>query len=98
MREVLAAIGTVFTVLPIAVGNLWLLAHGVPVGFQNAPDLSEIPLVGDALADVPLRVALLGHWPWGFAWRLLLMGPVVGLIVLYPLRANRIRARRRAGR
>jgi hypothetical protein len=81
VREVLTTIGTVFTLLPIALGNLWLLAHGVPVGFQRAPDLSGIPLVGKALADVPLRVALLGHWPWGVAWRLLLLGPIIGLII-----------------
>ena len=76
----LAVIGAVFALLPVGLGNLWLLAHGVPVGFQNAPDLSGIPLVGEALADVPLRVALLGDWPWGAAWRLLLVGPVVGLV------------------
>jgi hypothetical protein len=80
-RGALGAIGVVFTLLPIAFGNLWLLAHGVPVGFQNVPDLSEVPLVGEALADVPLRVALLSGWPWGAAWRLLLVGPLVGLVV-----------------
>jgi len=79
--ETFAAIGAVFALLPVALGNLWLLAHGVPVGFQNAPDLSGIPLVGEALSAVPLRVALLGDWPWGGAWRLLLVGPVVGLLV-----------------
>lgn len=77
----LEAIGMVFALLPVALGNLWLLAHGVPVGFQRAPDLGEIPLVGEALAGVPLRVALLGNWPWGVAWRLLLLAPVVGLVV-----------------
>jgi hypothetical protein len=30
---------------------------------------------------VPLRVALLGDWPWGGAWRLLLLGPPLGLLV-----------------
>lgn len=79
--ETLAAIGAVFALLPVALGNLWLLAHGVPVGFQNAPDLAGIPLVGEALSAVPLRVALLGEWPWGGAWRLLLLGPLVGLLV-----------------
>ena len=79
--EALGAIGAVFALLPVALGNLWLLAHGVPVGFQNAPDLSGIPLVGQAFSDVPLRVALLGHWPWGGAWRLLLLGPIVALLV-----------------
>jgi hypothetical protein len=81
VRGALSALGTVFTLLPVAMGNLWLLAHGVPVGFQNVPDLGQIPLVGQALADVPLRVALLGHWPWGWAWRLLLFGPVAGLLL-----------------
>jgi hypothetical protein len=79
--EVLGAIGAFFALLPVALGNLWLLAHGVPVGFQNAPDLSGIPLVGRALSAVPLRVALLGDWPWGGAWRLLLLGPPLGLLV-----------------
>ncbi len=79
--DVLAAVGAVFALLPVALGNLWLLAHGVPVGFQNAPDLSGIPLVGQALSDVPLRVSLLGDWPWGGAWRLLLIGPIFGLLV-----------------
>lgn len=81
MGETLAAIGAVFALLPVALGNLWLLAHGVPVGFQNVPDLNGIPLVGEALSAVPLRVALLGDWPWGGAWRLLLLGPLVGLLV-----------------
>jgi hypothetical protein len=79
--ETLGAIGAVFALLPVALGNLWLLAHGVPVGFQNAPDLSGIPLLGRALSAVPLRVALLGDWPWGGAWRLLLLGPLLGLLV-----------------
>jgi hypothetical protein len=79
--DTLGAIGAVFALLPVASGNLWLLAHGVPMGFQNAPDLSGIPLVGRALSAVPLRVALLGDWPWGGAWRLLVLGPIVGLLV-----------------
>lgn len=79
--EIFAALGAVFALLPIALGNLWLLAHGVPIGFQNAPDLSGIPLIGKALADVPLRVGLIGDWPWGGTWRMLLIGPVVGLLV-----------------
>ncbi len=79
--QTLSAIGAVFVLLPMALGNLWLLAHGVPVGFQNSPDLGGIPLVGEALSGVPLRVALLGNWPWGGAWRLLLLGPLVSLLV-----------------
>ena len=79
--ETLTTLGAVFAVLPITLGNLWLLAHGVPIGFQNAPDLSGIPLIGKALADVPLQVGLIGDWPWGSAWRMLLVGPVVGLLV-----------------
>ncbi len=77
----LAGLGAVFALLPAGLGTLWLVAHGVPVGFQNAPDLGGIPLVGEALADVPLRVSLLGGWPWGDAWRLLLLAPVVGLVL-----------------
>ncbi|MDP9484185.1 MAG: hypothetical protein M3Q49_00030 [Actinomycetota bacterium] len=77
----LAGVGAVFALLPAGLGTLWLLAHGVPVGFQNAPDLSGIPLIGEALADVPLQVSLLGSWPWGDAWRLLLLAPVVGLVL-----------------
>ena len=30
---------------------------------------------------MPLRVALLGHWPWSWAWHLLLLGPIAGLLV-----------------
>ncbi len=47
--ETLAAIGAVFALLPMALGNLWLLAHGVSVGFQNTPHLSGSLLVGEAL-------------------------------------------------
>jgi hypothetical protein len=79
--DLIAPIGAFFALLPVALGNLWLLAHGVPVGFQNAPDLSGIPLVGERLSAVPLQGALLGDWPWGGAWRLLLPGPIVGLLV-----------------
>ena len=80
LGEGLAGVGAIFTLLPAGLGTLWLLAHGVPVGFQNAPDLGGIPLVGEALADLPLRASLLGGWPWGDAWRLLLLAPVVGLV------------------
>lgn len=77
----LAGVGALFALLPAWLGTLWLLAHGVPVGFQNAPDLSGLPLIGEALADIPLRVSLAAEWPWGVAWRLLLMAPVVGLVL-----------------
>ncbi|MDP9474503.1 MAG: hypothetical protein M3R38_02185 [Actinomycetota bacterium] len=80
LTDGLAGVGAIFTLLPTGLGTLWLLAHGVPVGFQNAPDLSGIPLVGEALADVPLRVSLVADWPWGDAWRLLLVAPVIGLV------------------
>jgi outer membrane biosynthesis protein TonB len=78
---VAAAIGGVFALLPAGVGTLWLLAHGLPVGLQNAPDLSGIPLVGEALKDVKLSASLLGHWPFAGTWRLLLLAPVVGLVL-----------------
>ena len=81
LGDVLVVIGAVFSLLPVALGNLWLLAHGVPVGFQNAPDLGGIPMIGEALADVPLKVGLLGNWPWAGAWRLLLLAPAAGLLV-----------------
>ena len=77
----LAGVGAIFALLPAGLGTLWLLAHGVPVGFQNAPDLSGIPLVGEALAEVPLQVSLVADWPWGDAWRLLLLAPLVGLVL-----------------
>ena len=80
--ELLTVIGGLSALLPAVLGTLWLLAHGLPLGLQGAPDLGSIPLVGPALSDVPLKVSLLlGPWPLGNAWRLLLLGPVVGLVV-----------------
>jgi hypothetical protein len=70
--------------IPAGVGTLWLLAHGLPVGLQNAPDLSAVPLVGEALKDVKLSASLLGNWPGAGAWRLLLLAPVVGLVLEGP--------------
>jgi hypothetical protein len=70
-----------------ALGTLWLLAHGLPLGLQGVPDLSSIPLIGPDLArslaetGLPLRVSLLGTWPLEGTWRLLLLGPVVGFVV-----------------
>ena len=81
LDDALALLGGLIALLPWALGTLWLLAHGVPVGFQDASSLRELPLIGPALADVPLRLSLLGTWPWGAAWRLLLLGPVVGLVL-----------------
>ena len=52
----------------------------MPVGVQDPTALGGLPLVGEALAGAPLRVSLLGTWPYGFGWRLLLLAPVVGLI------------------
>ena len=63
VEGVLAGIGALFTLLPIALGNLWLLANGLPVGLQNVPDLSQVPLFGQGLADATLRVSLAGSWP-----------------------------------
>jgi hypothetical protein len=63
------------------VGTLWLLAHGLPVGLQHAPDLSGVPLIGKALKDVPLSASLLGDWPFAGTWRLLMLAPVVGLLL-----------------
>ena len=77
----LAGIGGLFTLLPMALGMLWLLANGVPVGLQNVPDLSQIPLVGPELADATLRASLVGAWPLWAGWRLLLLAPVIGLLV-----------------
>ena len=76
----LAAVGILFALLPAVLGTLWLFAHGLPMGLQGAQDLATVPLIGPALADIPLRVSLLGHWPGGNAWRLLLLGPMVGLV------------------
>jgi hypothetical protein len=81
LGNALAFFGAMVALLPSALGTLWLLAHGVPVGFQDTSSLSQLPLIGPALADMPLRVSLLGTWPWGASWRLLLLGPVVGLVV-----------------
>ena len=79
--ETLAAIGVLFTLLPAVLGTLWLFAHGLPTGLHGAQDLTSIPLIGPALADTPLQVSLLGNWPGGNAWRLLLLGPIIGLVV-----------------
>ncbi len=80
-----------FALLPAGVGALWHLAHGLPVGLQNAPDLSAVPLVGQALKDMKLSASLLGDWPFSGTWRLLLLAPVVGLVL-----GGRRRARRSA--
>jgi hypothetical protein len=77
---VAGATGGAFALLPSVVGTLWLLAHGLPVGLQNAPDLSALPLVGKALKDVKLSASLLGSWPFAGTWRLLMIAPVVGLV------------------
>src|SRR5215212_6616475 len=79
--EALAGVGVVFALLPAILGTLWLFAHGLPMGLQGAQDLATVPLIGQALADAPLQVSLLGTWPGGNSWRLLLLGPVLGLVV-----------------
>jgi hypothetical protein len=76
-----AAVGTFFALLPSMLGSFWLLANGMPVGLQNASDLSSIPLIGEVLGNVPLSMSLLGDWPMSNAWRLLLVSPVAGLVV-----------------
>jgi hypothetical protein len=76
----LSAVGVLFALLPAILGTLWLFAHGLPMGLQGAQDLANLPLVGPALADAPLQVSLVGSWPGGNAWRLLLLGPVLGLV------------------
>lgn len=81
LSGLLTALGTFFALLPSMLGNFWLLANGMPVGLQNASDLSSIPLIGEVLGDVPLSLSLLGDWPLSNAWRLLLVSPVAGLIV-----------------
>lgn len=77
----LTALGVLFALLPALLSGLWIFAHGLPMGLQGAEGLTSIPLIGSALADVPLQVSLLGNWPGRNAWRLLLVGPVVGLVV-----------------
>ena len=81
ISAVAGATGGGFALLPAGVGTLWLLAHGLPVGVQNAPDLSGVPLVGEALKDVKQSASLLGNWPFAGKWRLLLLAPVVGLLL-----------------
>src|SRR5215217_6389989 len=78
--EALAGVGVLFALLPAILGTLWLFAHGLPMGLQGAQDLTNIPLIGQALAKAPLQISLLGNWPGGNAWRLLLLGPVIGLV------------------
>jgi hypothetical protein len=81
IRTLLTAIGGMFALLPASVGTLWLFAHGLPVGLQNVPDLSDVPLVGKALKDVKLSASLLGSGPFSGPWRLLLLAPVAGLVL-----------------
>ena len=81
ISAVAGATGGVFALLPAGVGTMWLLAHGLPVGLQNAPDLSSVPLVGQALKDVKLSASLLSNWPFAGTWRLLMIAPVVGLVL-----------------
>ena len=76
----LSAVGVLFALLPAILGTLWLFAHGLPMGLQGAQDLANLPLIGPALTDAPLQVSLVGSWPGGNAWRLLLLGPVLGLV------------------
>jgi hypothetical protein len=76
----LSAVGVLFALLPAILGTMWLFAHGLPMGLQGAQDLASLPLIGPALADAPLQVSLVGSWPGGNAWRLLLLGPVLGLV------------------
>ena len=76
----LSAVGVLFALLPAFLGMLWLFAHGLPMGLQGAQDLANLPLIGPALADAPLQVSLVGNWPGGNAWRLLLLGPVLALV------------------
>ncbi len=78
---VLAGIGMFFALLPAMLGTLWLVAHGLPVGVQNIPDLSQLPMVGQELTNLPLKVSLIGNWPLGAEWKALLIAPVAGLIV-----------------
>jgi hypothetical protein len=47
------------------------------IGSYALPSFSRLP----ALGHDSLLGALLGHWPWGWAWRLLLLGPIAGLVV-----------------
>jgi hypothetical protein len=77
----LAGVGVLFALLPAILGTLWLFAHGLPMGLQGAQELTTVPLIGEALTNAPLQVSLLGNWPGENVWRLLLLGPVVGLIV-----------------
>jgi hypothetical protein len=79
--EALAGVGILVALLPAILGTLWLFAHGLPMGLQGAQDLATVPLIGEALADAPLQVSLLGNWPGENTWRLLLLGPVIGLVV-----------------
>lgn len=79
-RDALSLLGSLMALAPSALGTLWLLAHGVPIGVQDPSTLASLPLVGPALADTPLRISLLGTWPYGFGWRPLLLAPLVSLV------------------
>lgn len=80
-RGLLASIGTFVALLPAGIGMLWLLAHGIPVGVQNVPDLGSVPMVGAALQEATLSASLISDWPFAAAWRLLLIAPIVGLVL-----------------
>ncbi|CAN5517255.1 hypothetical protein BH24ACT22_BH24ACT22_00230 [soil metagenome] len=77
----LTGIFVLFLVLPALVGNLWLFAYGVPIGYSQKPDFSSVPFISEALAGMPLSASLLGAGDFSVAWRVLLLAPIIGIVV-----------------
>lgn len=68
--------------LPTITGSMWLLGHGLPVGFQSGSDLGTLPILGQYIAAVPTKLSLLGsNWPLGDGWRVLVLIPALSILL-----------------
>lgn len=75
-----AGVGLELMFLPTLMGSVWFLSHGLPIGFGTNVPFSEIPYVGEYLANIPSRVSLFGNWPLGGEYRLLVVAPLLGIV------------------
>lgn len=79
--DLLVGVGALFTLLPATLGNLWLMAHGLPFGLHGLPDIGGVPLLGEALEGADFTPSLFGAWSFGWEWLALLVAPLVGLFL-----------------